>query len=113
MSENTEKHILKKINESKNYKKFVINVHSDNIEFVENLSDKEKNEIVNQLLADYRVKKRENDKYEAIKTGIKRGIIVFLLIIAGIPFALHLISVSLDMTKSSYTDMQKNFEKLF
>jgi hypothetical protein len=94
-------------------KKFVFRLYSDNIDFVETLSYQEKNDLVNQLLDDYRGAAIYNKKVTKNISLTKKAVIIFLAIVVGIPLLIYLTSLSLDLTKSSYTEMQKNFEKLF
>lgn len=97
----------------RNFKKFVINVYDDNIEFVDNLSSKEKNDIINQLLAEYQIKNTKSKKLNKIKNEVISYTLIFLALVIGIPLLIKLTAISIKLTKSSYTEMQKNFEKLF
>jgi len=99
--------------ETQKSKKFVFRLYSDNIDFVETLSYQEKNDLVNQLLDDYRGAAIYNKKVNKNISLTKKAVIIFLAIVVGIPLLIYLTSISLDLTKSSYTEMQKNFEKLF
>ena len=99
--------------ETQRAKKFVFQVYSDNIDFVETLSYQEKNDLVNKLLNDYQVSSVINHKFNKSVNLAKKSVIIFLAIVLGIPLILYLASISLNLTKSSYVDMQTNFEKLF
>jgi len=94
-------------------KKFVFQVYSDNIEFVESLSYQEKNELVNQLFDDYRTSSVINHKFNKSINIAKKAVIIFFAVFVGIPLIIYLAAVSLHFTKSSYVDMQHNFENLF
>jgi len=99
--------------ETQRAKKFVFQVYSDNIDFVESLSYQEKNDLVNQLLNDYQVSSVINHKFNKSVNLAKKSVIIFLAVVLGIPLILYLASISLHFTKSSYSEMQTNFEKLF
>lgn len=94
-------------------KKFVFQIEPENINFVEGLSYQEKNDLVNYLLANYKLSSYYNRKKgENIKFA-KKAAWIFLAVAVGIPLIIYISSISLKMTKHSYVDMQKNFEKLF
>jgi len=99
--------------ETQKSKKFVFQVYPDNIEFIETLSYQEKNDLVNQLFDDYRISSIINKKFNRSISIAKKSVIIFFACVIGIPLILYLTSVSLDFTKYSYSEMQKNFEKLF
>ncbi|MEI8389628.1 MAG: hypothetical protein WCG23_07045 [bacterium] len=100
-------------NETEKSKKFVFQLYDENIDFVESLSYQEKNDILNQLLNDYRLSNIYGKKLVKKASNIKKSVIIFFAVIIGIPLILYLISLSLNLTKSSYTQMQNNFSKLF
>lgn len=99
--------------ETQKTKKFVFQVYSDNIDFVETLSYQDKNDLVNQLLSDYRSASSYNEKVDNKINLTKKAVIIFLAVVLGIPLILYLTSISLHLTKSSYVEMQNNFQKLF
>ncbi|MEI7475049.1 MAG: hypothetical protein WCK67_09760 [bacterium] len=101
------------INEKPKSKKFVFMIYSDNIAPIESLTYDEKNILVNELLTDYFKEKNISTlsrlKLENAQNQLKK---VILTIIA-IPLIFALISGSIYLTKKSYIDMQRKFEKLF
>ena len=100
-------------NETHKSKKFVFQVYSDNVDFIESLSYQEKNDLANQLFNDYRISSVINQKFNRSINIAKKSVAIFLAVVIGIPLLIYLVSISLDFTKSSYFKMQQNFEKLF
>ena len=94
-------------------KKFVFQIFPENIDYIESLTYQEKQDFINGLISEYR--DRENKYYqdEADYSRLKKIIIYALSIIVGIPLLLIMINFSLDITKNSYLDMQRKFEKLY
>jgi len=94
-------------------KKFVFQVYSDNVEFIESLSYQEKNDLINKLLDDYNTSSVINHKFNKSVNITKKAVAIFFAVIIGIPLIIYLTAVSLNLTKSSYVKMQNNFENLF
>lgn len=100
-------------NETQKSKKFVFQLYSDNIDFVENLTYQEKNDLANHLFNDYRIGSAVKQKVDKSISMTKKTIAIFLALIFGIPLIIYLTSLSLHFTKSSYVEMQNNFQKLY
>lgn len=94
-------------------KKFVFQIYPDNVKFIETLSYQEKQDLINYLISKSRQEINEERKYKTYLRLIKKIFTFLLVAIIGIPLFLYFASVSLDLTKASYSEMQKNFEKLF
>ena len=94
-------------------KKFVFQVYSDNIDYLESVSYDEKNEIINKLLNEHRVHLEKREKNRKLTGFIKKTVIILVLILAGVPLTLTFINYCFNATVNSYTKMQKNFERLF
>jgi hypothetical protein len=96
-----------------NIKKFVFQVYDDNIDYVENLSFQDKNDLINTLISNYIVESSESKASKKQFKSIKKSVFIILALIIGIPLIIYMAAVSLHMTKESYLYMQHNFEKLF
>jgi len=100
-------------NEPPQSKKFVFQVNTENIDFVERLSYQEKNDLINYLIKNYRFANASQKKKTEESAFIKKCVIIFLAITVGLPLIIYLTGLSFSLTKTNYTYMQKNFEKLF
>ena len=94
-------------------KKFVFQIYPENVDYVESMSYQEKQDFVNGLIQEYRDKENVYYQDEADYSRLKKIIIYALSVLVGIPLLLIMINFSLDITKNSYVDMQKKFEKLY
>ncbi len=92
-------------------KKFVFHIASEHIDFIESLSFQEKHNLINYLITDYRNNNLLNKK-TIDPEKIKKGIIIIITILVGIPLIFFLINTSLSLTMSGYLEMQRNFEKI-
>ncbi|MFH0703032.1 MAG: hypothetical protein V2B14_05790 [bacterium] len=102
-----------KENTIQNPKKFVFKIYPENIKYIESLSYQEKQDFINILIKNHRENKHLNYESSQFIKNFVKVIALVIFIIIGIPLLLFLINASLNMTKSSYMDMQRNFEKLF
>lgn len=94
-------------------KKFVFQIYPENIEYIENLSFEEKNDLINNMINEYRNRKDEDYTKEQRIKIFKSIFITFLTIIVAVPLIIFLINASFTVTKSSYGEMQKNFTTLY
>ncbi|OGH95681.1 MAG: hypothetical protein A2104_05920 [Candidatus Melainabacteria bacterium GWF2_32_7] len=94
-------------------KKFVFQIYPENVKFIESLSYQEKQDLINHLISESRNEINEKYKYKQHFNWVKKAIITVILILIGIPLLFYLASISLNVTKTNYSEMQSNFEKLF
>jgi len=94
-------------------KKFVFQIYPENVKFIETLSYQEKQDFINHLISESRNEINEKYKYKQHFNWVKNAIIIVVLILVGIPLLFYLASISLNVTKTNYSEMQSNFEKLF
>lgn len=118
MAENSEnfKNIQKRFDKDdliQNPKKFVFQIAPENVEYVESLEYYEKQELINYLISLYKNGLLENEQKKISNLLIKKIIIITIAILLGIPLLFYLVNMSFSLTKSSYTDMQSNFQRLF
>ena len=106
-SENIEEDLLLKS------KKIVFYINPENIKYIESLPYQQKHAFINKLIAESRNNENENYKLDKSINLLKRTVIMIVSVLIGIPLLFFLLGVSLDLTKSSYLEMQKKFEKLF
>ena len=100
-------------NQEQKFKKFVFQIYPENIHYIESLPYQKKHDLINHLIKSYR--KKEYSAYEEVQgfSNVKKTIVIILALIIGIPLFLYIANISLILTKNSYMDMQKKFEKLF
>lgn len=110
---NNQENLISADHETQSSKKFVFQLHSENKDFIERLTYQQKNDLVNYLIHNYRLTSYNDQMLKKNINAAKKAAIIFLAIVVGIPLIIYVASISLSLTKSSYVDMQKNFEKLF
>jgi len=94
-------------------KKFVFQIHPENVKFIESLSYQEKQDFINHLIAQSREEINEEYKHKEYFKWIKKAFTIAMTILIGIPMLFYFTNISLKATKTNYSEMQKNFEKLF
>ena len=97
----------------KRYKKFVIYIDEQNVEFISSLSIQERKDIINSILReqdDIRIQRREEERRKKLITHLLIGIITFIVFI---PFLYLLVNQCLEATISNYQRSQNNFEVLY
>ena len=94
-------------------KKYVILANPENVEFLEQLSPDERNEVFNEILSDY-------VQNEPVKRGRKRLLtfLIHILIVSVtalivFPLAFFVVNKSVELTIKNYRGTQENFEKLY
>ena len=94
-------------------KKFVFQIYPENIDYIESLPYRKKNNLINQLLDNYKFYSIEKKKNDDLINLLKKIAITLLLIVICIPLLIMLVNFSFEVTKNSYSKMERNFEKLF
>lgn len=97
----------------KRYKKFVIYIDEQNVEFISSLSIQERKDVINSILReqdDIRIQRREEERRKKLITHLLIGIITFIVFI---PFLYLLVNQCLEATISNYQRSQNNFEVLY
>lgn len=105
--------IDKLVGEKKKPKKFVFQINSENVSFIESLSYQDKHYLINQLISGYQNNESSNNQVKNESLWLKKFIAFAVVIVIGVPLLLLLLSFSLTQTKNSYLYMQKNFEKVY
>ena len=94
-------------------KKFVFNVYQENVSFVESLSYEQKNELVNELLRDYQILATKEEKGKNLISFFKKIVIFLFIVLIGTPLFIMSVNFFFDHTLNSYSQMERNFERLF
>ncbi len=97
----------------KRYKKYVIYIDEENIDYINSLSIQERKDIINSILReqdDIRIAKREEARRKKLITHLLIGVISFVVCV---PLLYLLVNKCMEATISNYKRSQYNFEVLY
>lgn len=97
----------------KRYKKYVIYIDEENIDYINSLSIQERKDIINSILReqdDIRIAKREEARRKKLVTHLLIGVISFIICV---PLLYLLVNKCMEATISNYKRSQYNFEVLY
>ena len=95
------------------YKKYVIQIHNSYIDLLDNLTQDERNDVINDILATYSDDMQEKQFWKnTLNISLKVLLVLFILIVV-IPFFFTIFVKSLELTSSTNKQMQHNFEVLY
>lgn len=95
------------------YKKYVIYIDPENIEFIEHLSINDRKKVVNDILKEQDARIAKQIKIEAHKKFLKHLLVASITFIIGFPLLFYVVNVSMELTIENYKQAQKNFTKLY
>ncbi len=98
---------------NQNYKKFVIQIDNDNIDYFESFSPSERTKLINKFLSLEQIKSRSDYRKKRIKEYIIHLTIVIVSIFVFLPFFYYTINKLVLLTLENYKQTQINFEKLY
>ena len=99
--------------EDTGYKKYVIQVHNSYIDLLDNLTQEERNDVINDILATYNDDMQEKQFWKnTFNISLKILLVLFILIVV-VPFFFTIFVKSLELTSSTNKQMQHNFEVLY
>ena len=102
----------KKIDDT-GYKKYVIQVHNSYVDLLDNLTQDERNDVINDILATYSDDMQEKQFWKnTLNISMKVLLVLFILIVV-VPFFFTIFVKSLELTSSTNKQMQHNFEVLY
>ena len=94
-------------------KKYVIYIEPDNIDFIDNLSIKERKKLINRVLHEQdELSKKRREMHERSKFT-KQIIIMVLTVTISLPIFFVLLNKSIEITILNYQQAQQNFVKLY
>ncbi len=108
-----EKAVVPKNDDAPTYKKFVIYINKDNVEYVESLTQEERNKVINRFFIASSVKSEEEIKKEKIKSYFIHGLIVIFTIVFCVPAFYALVNASYEITRNNYSISEQNIIKLY
>ena len=108
--ENTIDYTLKP---AKTFKKFVVRILPEHIDYIDELSIEDRNELFNKLISEHISGESYQKSADRSVYLIKKltGFLIFLLL--SLPLIFILINLSIKSTQSSYKEMQSNFAQLY
>lgn len=118
ISEDFEKKVLKAVSaftkeSEQNSKKYVIYIDANNIDFMENLSQNERKEIINKIL-------REQDEISIKKKELARkrrffvhALLATVVFIVAFPLMFMLVNKALEATIQNFETAKENFARLY
>ena len=95
------------------YSKYVIYIDPQNVDFIENLTVKERKSIINAIL------RQQDDititklRFKVLQTIIRHAIITVLTVAISIPVVYYVINASLEATINNHRSAQTNWQTLY
>lgn len=95
------------------YKKYVVQIHNSYVDLLDSLTQDERNDVINDILATYSDDMQEKQFWKnAMNISLKVLLVLFVLIVV-VPFFFTIFVKSLELTSSTNKQMQHNFEVLY
>lgn len=96
-----------------NSKKYVVYVDSDNIEFMESLSIKDRREIINKILKDQNDFIIKRKILEERTKFLKHALLATITFIVGFPVLFFCVNRAMEITIDNYNTAKQNFSQLY
>ena len=96
-----------------NSKKYVVYVDSDNIDFMESLSIKERRDVINKILKeqnDFIIKQK---MLEERTRFVKHALLATITFIVGFPVLFFCVNRAMEITIDNYNTARQNFSQLY
>ncbi len=98
---------------NQNFKKFVIQIDNDNVDYFESFSPTERQKLINKFLTLEQIKSSSDYRKKRIKEYLIHISIVIITIFIFLPFFYYSINKLVLLTLENYKQTQINFEKLY
>ncbi len=95
------------------YSKYVIYIDPQNVDFIENLTVKERKNLINKILREQDDIAITKQRFKIIQTIIRHAIVAILTIAVSIPIIYITINASLEATINNYRRSQSIFQTLY
>ena len=95
------------------YSKYVIYIDPQNVDFIENLTVKERKNLINNILREQDDISITKQRFKVIQTIIRHAIVAILTIAISIPVIYFVINASLEASINNYRRSQSNFQTLY
>lgn len=98
---------------NQSFKKFVIQIDGDNVDYFESFSPTERQELINKFLSLEQIKSRSDYRKKRLKECLIHLAIVMVTIFVFLPLFYFSINKLVLLTLENYKQTQMNFEKLY
>lgn len=98
---------------NQNFKKFVIQIDNDNVDYFESFSPSERVSLINKFLSLEQIKSRSDYRKKRIKEYLIHLSIVIVTVFIFLPLFYFSINKLVLLTLENYKQTQLNFEKLY
>ena len=95
------------------YSKYVIYIDPQNVDFIENLTVKERKNLINKILREQDDIAITKQRFKIIQTVIRHAIVAILTVAVSIPVIYVTINASLEATINNYRRSQSIFQTLY
>jgi len=96
-----------------NAKKYVINIDSDNVGFVESLDPEERRDIINKILREQNELAQKAKQIAERTRFLKHSLVVTFTFIIGFPIMFFCVNKALEASMTNYEQAKQNFTKLY
>ena len=95
------------------YKKYVVQIHNSYTDLLDSLTQDERNDIINDILATYSDDMQEKQFWKTTFNISLKVLLVLFILIVVVPFFFTIFVKSLELTSSTNKQMQHNFEVIY
>lgn len=96
-----------------NSKKYVVYVDSDNIDFMESLSIKERRDVINKILKEQNEFIIKQKMIEERTRFVKHALLATITFIVGFPVLFFCVNRAMEITMDNYNVAKQNFSQLY
>lgn len=96
-----------------NYKKYVIYVSEENVEYIDSLSIQDRKKIINDILHDRDVIAKRTRRFKENAKFTNQILIMIFTVVLALPVFFFLLNKSIETTILNYQQAQQNFVKLY
>lgn len=96
-----------------NSKKYVVYVDSDNIDFMESLSIKERRDVINKILKEQNEFIIKQKMLEDRTRFVKHALLATITFIVGFPVLFFCVNRAMEITIDNYNTARQNFSQLY
>ncbi len=95
------------------YSKYVIYIDPQNVDFIENLTVKERKNLIKKVLKEQGDIAITKQRFKVINMVVKHAIVAVLTLAISVPVIYYAINASLEATINNYRSSQQNFQVLY
>lgn len=94
-------------------KKYIVYVNPENIEFIDNLTLRDRKLIINDILSEQNAIYAKKKAQKKRRRFLAQLFTVCMTVVIGFPIMFFVVNKSMELTIGNYKEAQKNFEKLY